>query len=624
MGGKSTLQSAVLRDSKTTKSPAFDLRSWQGLTEVLRVGKSSLTQPGAYAEFRNLVLQYAQQGGDAELRTKIDSIIATFKEVSLPSDAVNASPTSTQDVQPEPPKPQVQNLPGAIGVRRIQPRFFTQAASPQQASVAENPVPSAPVPEKTTPDLPPPSASTQSDVINAAIHQAEVTRGIPVVSVAPTRVPTPETVAAESVPSPTPAQQVPVPPSPVVETTQAAPVFKSLEAHKQRISEIKRSVNEHIGNPAALMSSHNELGKRYMTALLSALKASGGSATEGVDGAMARLEDAYTALMSGGSAVSVSNEPKEVPVVATPVQDVPVAAPTPSPVPSAPPLPPVTPSIETTIEPESKESEEEEDAPEPIAAPAPVMKRVIEEKIDVVSNNKPQHDEADSASGYAALYAERESHMQGKAQVSSDKAPRRDLPEIKSAPKRSARSVLTSLLVADEREDRRSVDRTIRPDVGIGLKSDTPMPEKGSAFPQTKYTNKNLAAASPTALSETGVDPSEFAVKQSELASPIITQALHELLSEWSIFSGSGFLGIGPSGPDHPLYLTLAPLSMGEVIAGRFEGANPKTIKIIKEYVDAWRHEQGIAYTITETFEHYLRRVVQRIQKRQTSSVGAY
>jgi hypothetical protein len=116
------------------------------------------------------------------------------------------------------------------------------------------------------------------------------------------------------------------------------------------------------------------------------------------------------------------------------------------------------------------------------------------------------------------------------------------------------------------------------------------------------------------------VAPPSRVATQTELSNPEITNALHGLLHEWSLFSGSGILGIGPGGPEHPLYRKLSMLSMGEVLAGRFEKADAKVVKTIKEYVDAWRHEQGIAYTTNETFEHFLRRVVQRILKRQKGS----
>ncbi len=137
-------------------------------------------------------------------------------------------------------------------------------------------------------------------------------------------------------------------------------------------------------------------------------------------------------------------------------------------------------------------------------------------------------------------------------------------------------------------------------------------------FSENKWTKKEISKENPVEiLQDNGFDTSNLQVRQVELFSPKITAMLDKLLHEWNIFAGSGFFGVGPAGAEHPLSLTLAPLSMGEVVAGRWEGADPKIIKIIKQYVDAWRHEQGIAYTTGETFEHYLRRVVQRIVKRQ-------
>ena len=88
MGGASTSQSAVLGNETAPTSPAFDLHSWQGLTYVLKKGKDTLTEPGAYAEFRNLVLEYAQNGGDAEIRRKIDAIVASFSSENVRSESV--------------------------------------------------------------------------------------------------------------------------------------------------------------------------------------------------------------------------------------------------------------------------------------------------------------------------------------------------------------------------------------------------------------------------------------------------------------------------------------------------------------------------------------------------------
>jgi hypothetical protein len=127
------------------------------------------------------------------------------------------------------------------------------------------------------------------------------------------------------------------------------------------------------------------------------------------------------------------------------------------------------------------------------------------------------------------------------------------------------------------------------------------------------------AAAGSNVGSSPGAEESlsHVITRQADLMSPDITVALNQLLGEWSIFAGSGLFGIGPGGAEHPLYKSLANLSMGEVVAGRWEKATPDLRRTIKDYVDAWRHEQGVAYNPTETFEHYLRRVVHRILRRQ-------
>jgi hypothetical protein len=94
---------------------------------------------------------------------------------------------------------------------------------------------------------------------------------------------------------------------------------------------------------------------------------------------------------------------------------------------------------------------------------------------------------------------------------------------------------------------------------------------------------------------------------------PEVTAGLSQLLSEWSLFKSSGFFGTGPSGKEHPLYVTLAPLTLAVVISGRFEGATPLIKQNISDYMNGWRYEEGIVHEHTETFEHYLRRVVLHI-----------
>jgi hypothetical protein len=496
MGGKSTSHSALLGGQKVSSPSSFNLRSWQGLTELLKVGKESIKDATAYAEFRNLVLEYAQKGGDAELRTKIDAVVASFGRTEQPKEEV--TPTVVEVVTEEPalPKseivpPPVQASAGLVSPRRLIPRF---------------------------------EASKKSAVIPVVPSSTEITRE---------EIPTPVPVVVPSVID-APTEVVSEIPSMISHSVEVAPVdivpeetpasFTSLEEYKVRITEIKREVNARIGNPATLVDTHNDLGKKYMTALLTALKATGAGQSEGIDETMKHLESAYSALMED---TNVPSTP------ATPVSEVPFRQDT-NPVSIPEEVSPLKEEEMTPFVPLAQTLSEIEKKSE--TSPEPLQETVITEEEPLVSET--MHD--------------RVSPVQKEM--------------INPAGKHAIRS--TGILIDDV---------------------------------QKRH----------------GVNPVEVTENRSELSSPEITQALHQLLHDWSIFSGSGLFGIGPGGYEHPLYLKLASLSMGEVLAGRWEGSNPKITKVIKEYVDAWRHEQGISYTTNETFEHYLRRVIQRILKRQ-------
>lgn len=72
----------------------------------------------------------------------------------------------------------------------------------------------------------------------------------------------------------------------------------------ERINEIKRSVNEHVGNPINLIEADNDIGKEYMQALLEAMKKRNSGMPHEMTAAMDRLEKAYAAvdalIMQGG------------------------------------------------------------------------------------------------------------------------------------------------------------------------------------------------------------------------------------------------------------------------------------------------------------------------------------
>ncbi|MEZ4200440.1 MAG: hypothetical protein R3B69_02510 [Candidatus Paceibacterota bacterium] len=108
-----------------------------------------------------------------------------------------------------------------------------------------------------------------------------------------------------------------------------------------------------------------------------------------------------------------------------------------------------------------------------------------------------------------------------------------------------------------------------------------------------------------------------------DVMAPQVTAGLEQLLSEWKLFKRSGLLGTGPNGIEHPLYKQLAVMPMAAVISGRFEGATPEIKQSITDYMNGWRYEQGVVHQMNEQFEHYLRRVILSILKRQKEEAGA-
>jgi hypothetical protein len=596
MGGKSTSQSAILRDEPITR-PAYDLRSWQGLTDVLRVAKEQLTRE-EHAAFRDLVLRYAQQGGDVELKKEIDQIIATFgTRKPAQSASAKTSAHGKESVLPKQPAP--------IG-RRPAPRFVSRPVS-VTAPEAPAPVPVVPVPSPIS-----------------------VVREV--MPVAPLPVVEPEPVIPEIIPV------APVPPREAIQKPEPAPIQetfsapRSVDEHKVRITEIKRLVNEQIGNPVALVGAHKEMGKEYMQALLAALKATGGGGV-GVEAAMRRLEDAYSALsrhtpQADTPAVSslapetpapvkevlpsspVVEEVKPLPIVETPVASVVEPEPEPEPVPVTPPPTPEpvrVPPAPVAVPPEKK-PEPEVKPITPVPPPATVR--------ETVPKKEPETVQVQSMTTKESVSVEPEP-LPTSVPEKPTASPKEEKPAATVPPLFSAAAALAA--------SRKEVLVTSPAPMPAPVAKEPAAPVSTIAndegFQQTKYTQKKVGSVSTETLAASGIDTEAHEVRQSELASPKITQALHELLHEWSIFNASGFLGMGPSGPEHPLYVRLAALSMGEIITGRYEGADRKVNNVIHDYVNAWRHEQGVAYTPSETFEHYLRRVVQRIQKRQGPAV---
>ncbi len=500
---------------------SFDLKSWQGLTLVLKVARESELAPSAYAEFRNLVLEYAQQKGtDAELKKKIDAVIATFDTDEKKVVAIQ-----------KPPQIEQREAVERLG-RRVVPTFVHRSSPVVLDSEIPTPIQtSEPVSQlEPTPVIPEPVLPPPSELV------------IPTVTETPLPVVLPPTERTQDVPP------------------QHAGL-KSVEEHRTRILEIKRQVNSQIENPIALVDHGNPLGREYMSALLSALKATNPGATYNLEGAMETLEDVFGRVLehashpheesdSGNSAASAAS----------------IVPPIPSPL------------------------------PEPASVPVNEVPVTNEEAIPPPPPVAPEETGRSAVPEGGERWAEAGGDVDLKDQIQEL---RKQLGAVDAPTRTTRRSLIPSIMDMDEASISERHTSSVPPNSMNANDIDELTPAKLTQRPDSSLTGITLDTP------------------QAELVSPEVTMALTELLHEWKIFASSGIFGMGPGGIEHPLYIQISKLPMGEVLAGRFENADMKIAHSIKDYVDAWRHEQAVAYLPTETFEHYLRRVAQRIMKRQ-------
>lgn len=596
----------------------FDVHDWRGLTELLKAGKELLNDPLAYAEFRNLVLAYAQTKGDQAIQKNIDAILLRASDfATTASENVPVSVTSQRPL-----------------VRRPRPRFDSSQYVPVRVE----------------------SVSLQA-------AQDSIPRSLPLVSVedhneslAPINV---QNISQDSAPTPDIEQSIPPTPTNITPEPSSVPIegepkptlvipqnpgtaFISVETYKERIAVIKRIVHETLGNPAAIMDMPNGIGKEYMGALLGALKATGAGSTVGVDTAMMRLEQAFTTLL----AASKNPTPPLDPPVSTMETSAPVSQ-----------QEQVTSIPETRIERDAnpQRSTHPFEIHQDIAPSIPSRAHDVREEVedlpyDVVTDDAPEISEVNRETVSTVSYNDHISKEATNTPETEDAIPGEELvsttdgevgttsPSDEEVSNIDGTSGTVSVQppdgVATETEDQKEKTSEIDtvgaiPEKRVKVSQEASRYTHGVHRRDTAYVHKKIQQSKlsnptpfPEALRlEKNEDskraPAAVVVKQSELMAPRITKALHELLNEWKIFNGSGVFGFGPGGHEHPLYKTLAPLSMGIVLSGRWEGSSPKTIRVLKEYIDAWRHEQSVQYVVNETFEHYLRRVVERILRRR-------
>ncbi len=580
-------------------SSGFDLSSKTGMMQLLASVRVSDIPTSEKNEIRDLVLSFGSSN-DPSLRIAIEQkiitnqispVVSTSKakevkpEVVLPFGSIRPAPNFVvpelnlvkADLSPKSVEPSVSE-PAKLETAAVEvPDTQVSGASPLPSNRQINtasPRPTLNVPKKTlkeVSDLPPKN------------------RPDPAIMKAPAQ--------ARSLPqSPLPSSQSIVPPvKPVVATplpTKVADAIPNNEPAKQpesivsdnsaqleRIRQIKAAVNDRIGNPVNLVDIDNVVGREYMTALLEAMKRVSGGAAGQLGHAMERLEKAFTAveqvLEAHESGVTQSQEV----VQQEPLEE--VLSPRPAPVVSA-----VSPVSAT-----------------PVSLPRQAIPQIEELMPDMMVTESVPVTPLPKVSPVASVAARNSIPVRPIINPATRELPNKN-PNIRA------------LNIADL-NDKPKEEKSGFEDPRYNTEVPSPISQSPVAVSAMPVSQMVPPVTSPN-LDKTALY--EDKPIEDDLLAPEVDQGLEQLLSDWTLFKKSGLFGSGPKGREHPLFKKLAPLPMPLILAGRFEGASQDIKQSITDYMNGWRYEQGIIYEQSETFEHFLRRIIRHIlnlQKRQ-------
>jgi len=165
-----------------------------------------------------------------------------------------------------------------------------------------------------------PSAEVKAAAVATPLHSVSSSLGMarPLPSfgfAAAVKTPAPQAVPVSAPVAPVSTPTVaPTPAAITVPIATAAPIAAS--TIQERIKEIKKTVNDKVGNPVNLIDAHNEIGREYMNALLDAMKKSNGGSAQDTQDAMSRLEKAFskvTEVLEKGNVVAVSVNSAPIP-----------------------------------------------------------------------------------------------------------------------------------------------------------------------------------------------------------------------------------------------------------------------------------------------------------------------
>ncbi len=304
-----------------------DLSTTTGVASALALVRNSSLESDEKRSLRDLIFLYTNSGAhDEALRTLIESRLAPLASATPSASVIDATPTiNTQRNENVIIQPVATTVRSGFATGRPRPSFTPLA--PVQVLAVPSP---APVVERG-PVVSPAPAPVVEVVPEASVPVQPTSTTLSTPTPAAAVMPEAKNVVDEKLASVAPTPQ---------DTVAYEPLYHedtSIETYRNRISEIKRTINARVGNPVNLVDIDNTLGREYMTTLLEAMKTVSGGGGD-VMGTMKRLEVVYAAVMkrldSDSSAISTS---------AAAPESVPVTTSTPHKVSTTPPITPVIP-----------------------------------------------------------------------------------------------------------------------------------------------------------------------------------------------------------------------------------------------------------------------------------------
>lgn len=315
--------------SSVSMTRSFDVSVEGDLLKLLQFIRRGPVPQILQAGFRDAVIDYSQTKDP----TLLDGLVAelTKHNVLVQAAGVNLGQpvmTAPTPVTASSAQPIVAKQP-AIGAKRPRPVFGATAR------VSDTQAPSESVSKPTAePSVP---APTHTEVKKVSVTSVE-----PAVPNSVAEEPGVADGTSVAVQTEIRSEDVTLPEAPSV--SEVVPEVSSSPANAAdpltRIKEIKKLINEKVGNPVNLIDANNEVGREYMNALLNAMKVINGGTPDEVTLAMDRLEKAFATVeesISSGETV-VGSHPATTPRV-PPTPDAPAAtapAVEPSPAPAVP------------------------------------------------------------------------------------------------------------------------------------------------------------------------------------------------------------------------------------------------------------------------------------------------